>query len=177
METFTAPRPFTANPDFRAQRLTALEKLQEVSIDPPIASIVPSLSELPCCFTLQCCCGHFLHEGIQDPQNLLPLPESEVSGAIEYRIAYIAMCIENSKKGQALFAALQDVTSIDPEYIQLGSADWFWERQVNSYALQVEPVRFHTLDSITTGYEEARHIEKTCALFRKSLGKLIKTGI
>lgn len=31
------------------------------------------------------------------------------------------------------------ITAIEPDYLQFGSADWFWERWLNSYALQVEP--------------------------------------
>ena len=49
---------------------------------------------------------------------------------------------------------------MDPENIQFGSAEWFWKRQVNSYALQVEPDRFKRQDTAILDYEEALNIEK-----------------
>ncbi len=177
METFSPPKPFTENPHFRKQRLAALGNLPIAQIDPPIAAIVTAFSELSYCFTLQCCCGHFLYEGMQDPQNLAPLPESEISGNIEYRIAYIALCIEENKKGEGLFEELRGITAVDPEYIQFGSAGWFWERQVNSYTLQVEPAKFQMLDSAEIGYKEARHVEKTRNLFINTLENLINTMV
>jgi len=36
-----------------------------------------------------------------------------------------------------------------------GSADWFWERWTNSYALQVEPARYMTADEAILQSEEA----------------------
>ncbi len=42
------------------------------------------------------------------------------------------------------FHDLRQIPAIDPEYIQFGCAEWFWEAQVNSYALQVEPMRHMT---------------------------------
>lgn len=44
-------------------------------------------------------------------------------------------------------------------FIHLCCAEWFWKRQVNSYALQVQPGRFKHKDSAVLGYREARHVE------------------
>ena len=55
---------------------------------------------------------------------------------------------------------LQEITTIDPENIQFCSARWFWRKQVNSYALQVEPDRFKHKDKAVLDYREALHIEK-----------------
>lgn len=54
---------------------------------------------------------------------------------------------------------LEAITSIDSENIQFCSANWFWERQVNSYALQVEPEKFKHEDKAILDYEEALRIE------------------
>ena len=43
--------------------------------------------------------------------------------------------------------------------MQLGCAEWFWKRQVNSFVLQVEPKRYKTKDRVSS-YKEALHIEK-----------------
>jgi hypothetical protein len=56
--------------------------------------------------------------------------------------------------------ALKTVKDVDPENIQLCSAKWFWERQVNSYALQVEPERFKFEDKALLDYVEALKIER-----------------
>jgi hypothetical protein len=79
---------------------------------------------------------------------------------VEYRIAYIAFCIENSALGKALFAALKGITAIDRENVQFCCAEWFWKRQINSYALQVEPDRFKHKDTAIIDFKEALHIEK-----------------
>jgi hypothetical protein len=41
-------------------------------------------------YTLQSCYGHFLHAAQRDPHSLLNLPASDI-GAVEYRIAYMAL--------------------------------------------------------------------------------------
>ena len=66
---------------------------------------------------------------------------------MEYKIAYIAFCIENSLLGRKLFESLKEITAIDPEYVQFCCAEWFWKRQINSYALQVEPDRLKRKDT------------------------------
>ena len=49
---------------------------------------------------------------------------------------------------------------VDPDNIQFCCAEWFWERQVNSYALQVEPDRFKCEDKAILDYIEALKIER-----------------
>lgn len=139
METFTKARPFVENPYYEEQRWNSLQKLDYSSIDSPIVEIVRGFTGLPYCFTLQSCYGHFLYPGQSDPYSIESLPADESIRIVEYRIAYLALCIEDTVRGRELFGELREITSVDPQYIQFGSADWFWERQLNSYALQVEP--------------------------------------
>lgn len=119
---------------------------------------------LPHCFTLQCCYGHFLHASQPDPHNTERLPSAGVAW-VEYRIAYLAVCIEASVPGRRLRAQFEELPNIDPDYVQFASPEWFWERQVNSYALQVEPVRLEDRDVATIGYEEALRVQEIRDLF------------
>jgi hypothetical protein len=160
VETFTELKELTENSYYQIQRQDNLRHLTDDMIDPPILEIVKNLNKLPYCFTLQSCYGHFVYEGRDDPNNLEPLPIDGRIGEIEYRIAYIAFCIENSHSGKKLFLALKEFPLISPQNIQFCCAEWFWERQVNSYALQVEPDRFKHQDTAIIDLEEALHIEK-----------------
>lgn len=72
---------------------------------------------------------------------------------------YIAFCVENSDRGRLFLEIIKKITLIDPENIQFCSAEWFWERQLNSYALQVEPERFKHEDKAFLGYTESLKIE------------------
>jgi hypothetical protein len=65
------------------------------------------------------------------------------------------------------------ITAIDPDYLQFGSADWFWERWLNSYALQVEPARYMTRDDVVLPAAEALHVQRTRDLFFSELRKLL----
>jgi hypothetical protein len=94
-------------------------------------------------------------------------------GEIDYRIAYLALCLANNQSGQALFDALAEIPSLDPDYIQFGRADWFWERHLNSYALQVEPVRLMYKDHGNVDFEEALHLEKVRGLFFAEIRSLL----
>ncbi len=174
METFTATKDFVHNPHYREQRRKALDKLDIDTIDKPIVQLVDSLARLPCCFTLQSCYGHFLYDGQKDPNNTQALPISAAISRVEYRIAYVALCLQNSDLGESLFQDLSGLASTNPEYIQFGCAEWFWERQVNSYVLQVEPERFKTKDRIEVGYQEALHLEKVRNEFFNELGRMIE---
>lgn len=129
-------------------------------IDPPIIDLINGFKKLPYCFTLQCCYGHFVCNDREDPHNLAPLPVKDTMAKVEYRIAYIAFCIENSFPGRELYENLQGIAAIDPKNIQFGCAEWFWQRQVNSYALQVEPDRFKCNDRAMLDYPEALRIDK-----------------
>jgi len=80
----------------------------------------------------------------------------------------------NSEQGKFLYQHLRNIPSIDSEYIQFGCAQWFWERQVNSYALQVEPKRYMMKDRLSIDYWEALHIEKVKNNFLTQLKKLVQ---
>lgn len=160
METFNQLRLLEDNPDFSAQKEVNLSVLSNDMIDAPIINIVNGFNSLSCCFTLQSCYGHFIFEGQENPHNMEPLPETGSILTVEYRIAYVALCIDNSEMGKRLFSELRDITAVDPENVQFCCADWFWERQINSYALQVEPDRFKHEDKAILDYQEALLIEK-----------------
>ncbi len=173
METFTEPKELVENPNYQKQKETCLAKLTRDMIDAPIIDLIIAFNKIPYCFTLQCCYGHFIYNGQEEPHNLVSLPIINTISKVEYRIAYIAFCIENSLMGRSFFEALQDILAIDPENIQFCSATWFWEKQVNSYALQVEPNRSKHKDKVILGYNEALNIEKTRNEFFDRLRELI----
>ena len=129
-------------------------------IEAPIIGLVTAFNKLSYCFTMQSCYGHFLYNDHWDPYNLDPLPDTNTIASVEYRIAYIAFCVEDSDSGRRLVEALKELTVIDPENIQFCCAEWFWERQINSYALQVEPDRFKNEDRAILDYAEALKIER-----------------
>jgi hypothetical protein len=76
--------------------------------------------------------------------------------------------------GRKLLDALSEITAIDAENIQLCCAEWFWERRLNSYALQVEPDRFKHRDRAILDYEEALQIEKIRNEFFVRLQELLQ---
>jgi len=160
LETFTQTKEFINDTSYNKRRLESLSKLDIETIDAPIAELINGLAKLPYCFTLQSCYGHFLHGDQKDPKNIEPLPVSDRTAMVDYRIAYVALCIQDNDTGRALFNDLRNISETDPEYVQFGCAEWFWERQVNSYALQVEPARFMYQDKCSVNYQEALHIEK-----------------
>jgi len=177
LKTYAPLKGFAENPDFQIQKTAALRSLADEMIDPPIAGLIRRLNQLPCIFTLQSCFGHFLHSGQSDPHNLEPLPSTGIESGVAYRIAYIAFCLENSPEGKSLFEAFRDIPSMDPENIQFCCAEWFWRKQVNSYALQVEPDRFRDRDRVKIDYEEAMHLETTRNRFFIELDQVIENVI
>ena len=174
METFTEPRSFIADPGFARRRSTTLQTLNLSDIDPPIVDIVIDLNQMNSCFTLQICYGHFVYKGQPDSHNLDPLPSDPILGDIDYRIAYLALCLADNQAGRALYDALATIPALDPEYIQFGSADWFWERHLNSFALQVEPARLMYQDHGRVDYQEALHLEKVRGLFFDEIRGLLQ---
>jgi len=174
LETYIEPKDMMENPDYERQRQKSLAELADSMIDTPIIGLIKRLNRLPCCFTLQCCYGHFVYKGQDDTHNIEPLPPEVIADSIEYRIAYIAFCIENSEAGRRLLEDMKKLADIDPDNIQFCCAEWFWERQVNSYALQVEPDRFKHEDRAVLEYSEALHIEKIRNEFFIQLNDLIK---
>ena len=175
METYAPARKLVYNPDYPEQRKNMLSGLSNDMIDEPIVDIVNGFNAISCCFTIQCCFGHFIHDRQTYPRNVEALPAANTIATVLYCIAYICFCIENSENGRNLLKKLQEVTHIDPENVQYCSADWFWERQVNTYALQVMPDRFKTKDKQQLGYTEALHVEKTRNAFFTHLRKLLQT--
>jgi hypothetical protein len=163
------------NPHYQEQRRKCLAGLADGMIDEPIIELIDDFNKLPYCFTLQSCYGHFLYNGRKDPNNIDPLPATNTIATVEYRIAYIAFCIDNGKSGRRLFDALKEITAIDPDNIQFCCAEWFWKRQVNSYAIQVEPDRFKRKDKAVLDYKEALKIEhirnEFCAQLKELLQK------
>jgi hypothetical protein len=159
VETFASFRDPVVNPAFPGQRRQALSQLDLNAIDRPIVNLVRRFNELPYCFTLQSCWGHFVCPGQRNPRNLQVLIPGGPLDSVEYRIAYMALCVENNHEGISLLQDLGEVPAIDPDYIQFGCADWFWQRQVNSYALQVEPKQHQTKDMVRIGHGEALHVQ------------------
>jgi len=162
------------NPHYQEQRRESLAGLSDDMIDAPIIDLINTFNKLPYCFTVQSCYGHFIYNNQKDPYNIEPLPVTDTVARVEYRIAYICLCIQNSALGSWLLEALNEITAIDPENIQFCCAEWFWKRQVNSYALQVEPDRFKHKDTAILDYREALHIEKIRNEFFVQLRKLLQ---
>jgi len=173
METYTQSRPLVSNPLYQEQKAESLRRLDFSTIDAPITDIIKSLAELPYCFTLQSCYGHFLGNKQSDPKNFKPVANLDKALSVEYRIAYIALCIQNNEAGVGLLQNLKNFTEIDPDYIQFGCAGWFWERQVNSYVLQVEPERYKMRDKAVVSFQEALHIEESREQFFHELRKMV----
>lgn len=165
METFGAPKALVANPDFAAQRRRSLAGLTDGMLDAPIRGLIRRLNGLPHCFTLQCCYGHFVHAAQSDPHSLAPLSTAAGLSRVTYRIAYVALCLDATAQGEQLLETLKRLPRLDPDNIQFGSAEWFWQQQVNTYALQVEPERFKFQDQAVLEGPEALKIERLRTLF------------
>ncbi len=160
MLTFTEVKDIINNPNYLKQREKAIKKMDINTIDAPLTELIKDFIKLPYCFTLQSCYGHFLHSNQNDPNNVCLLQFSDNITTVEYRIGYIALCIQESEIGKILINDLISIEAIDPEFIQFGCAEWFWKCQVNSFALQIEPRRYMTKDRVNIDYHEALHIEK-----------------
>ena len=174
METFAELKEFAENPHYQIQKQKALSDLTDDIIDMPIVDLINGYNKLPYCFTLQSCYGHFVYHDQKDTHNLEPLPVKGAIDKVEYRIAYIAFCIEDNHLGRELFESFKKIITIDPENVQFCCAEWFWERQVNSYALQVEPDRFKHKDTAIVDFKEALNIEKIRNKFFARLYDLIE---
>jgi len=164
LETLAEPKELVESLGFVEDRQNTLQALDLKTIDEPVREIVGRIALLPHCFTLQSCHGHFLSSLDEDPRSLARLPFRD-TGPVRYRIAYVAFCLENSPRGRAARQALARIPEIDADYVQFGSADWFWERHPNSYALQVEPARYATLDEVILSHAEALHTQHIRDLF------------
>jgi hypothetical protein len=173
LETFIPAREFTETSRFPADRRDVINTLDLSGIDRPIVKLIDGFRALPQCFPLQSCYGHFLCRPEQYAGNLERLP-ADFDGQVRYRIAYIALCIENSARGRELYHYLDGLPLLDPQYVQFGSADWFWQRYPNSYILQVEPLRYQTHDQCVVGHAEALIIERIRDRFFVSLENLLE---
>lgn len=158
METFEQPREFVEHASYARDREKVMGAFDSASIDTPILDVVQGFAELPHCFTLQSCFGHFVWDGQPDSHSLEVVPARDV-GSVTYSIAYLALCIEQSAAGTRLRGSLDGVRAVDVECVQFGSADWFWEQYPNSYALQVEPARFQSQDRAVLAHSEALHVQ------------------
>jgi hypothetical protein len=166
METYTEARKLVSNPSYDSDRRTALEELESElmkgSIDEPILDVMKRFACMPYCYSLQSCFGHFMRESRVDDRNTRRVADvGNAVPALHYRIAYIALCIQDSVLGRSLLGELRAIPDIDPDYIQFGSADWFWNIHVNSYVLQVSPHRNACQDHFDVSIEEALRIEDT----------------
>lgn len=173
METFTDIRPLIADPDYHNRRQAVIKSLDLNELDEPVIELVKDFLTLPYCFTLQSCYGHFVHDDQKNPGNIEPLTGADHISVVEYRIAYIAVCIQNNDSGSLLLNDLRKIPAIDPQYIQFGCAQWFWKQHINSYALQVEPERYREKDSAHVDFQEALHLEKVRNKFFSNLKQLI----
>jgi hypothetical protein len=173
MQTFTEFRPMVVSPRFQDRKRQCLNELNIDELDAPIAGLIDDMCEFPFCFTIQSCFGHFLYPGQEDPNNIEPLPSTSKIHSVEYRIAYVAICLEESHSGREFLRWLRQLPEIDHQYIQFGCAEWFWERNQNSYVLQVEPAEHMLKDKCTVAFQEALHIEKVRDKFYDRLMTLI----
>ena len=158
METFEQPREFVEHASYARDREKVMGAFDPASIDTPILDVGHGFAELPHCFTLQSCFGHFVWDGQPDSHSLEVVPARDV-GSVTYSIAYLALCIEQSAAGTCLRESLDGVRAVDVDCVQFGSPDWFWEQYPNSYALQVEPARFQSQDRAVLAHSEALHVQ------------------
>ena len=181
METFTPPRPFVPHPDYERDRAQAHRDLrQEIvkdAIDSPLLLLINASFTVRCCFTVQCCCGHFVHQLEPDPENLITVTHyrdrKDAIGPIRYRIAYLALCLEDSQGGHEIYSGLEEIAKCNPSFIQFGSADWFSERMPNTYCIQLEPERMKTEDCGPVTWEEAVRIEELRGPFLTDLAEIL----
>lgn len=179
METFTPPRRFVPHPDYRKDRGRYLQGLwQEINrkaIDAPLHPLMQECMGVPHCFTLQSCYGHFVHAREPEKENLVPISRyTPEVGRVEYRIAYLALCLENSPAGHELYSELAGIAGLDPAFIQFGSADWFWDQIPNTYCIQLEPERIKNEDSGDVTWDEALRIEELRRPFFKRLMEIMR---
>jgi len=182
METFAGPRPFVDNPEYEKNRSVALAALRNLiatrRIDPPLIELMELFSNIPHCYTIQSCSGHFVHERQPDEHTTARLaPYLGLVDMVQYRIAYLAFVLEKSRNGFALCRDLRTLASRNPRYIQFGSAAWFWERFVNTYEIQVVPEREKCRDSFQVTYGEALRLEKVRNMLIRKLATIARKNI
>jgi hypothetical protein len=90
LKTITEPRALVFNPKYQQDRMSTIKALDLKAIDEPILDIVSAFIELPYCFPLQSCFGHFVCTDDQDMDTLSPVPRI-CNDPVRYRIAYLAV--------------------------------------------------------------------------------------
>ena len=174
MQTYCPDKPLQPNPEFETARARALEDLAGAEIDEPITDIIESLNRLPFCYTLQCCFGHFVAPEQPDDHNLALVAESGPSTHFLYRIAYVAFCVDASPDGKRLLNMLRDIPSrVDRDNVQFGCAQWFRDRCVNSYVLQIQPSGRADVDSLTVTRREALRIQSARNRFWDTMREML----
>ncbi len=173
METYIQAKSLVKNEQFQEQRKKASHSLDISLIDEPIRDLVTGINNCPNCFTLQSCYGHFLFQGQSDPNSLERLPDHADIESVDYRIAYLALCVDNNRAGKDLLSLLRSVVTIDEDNIQFGSAHWFWKRQPNTFVLQVEPNEFKEKDRALLSYEQALEVQQVRDLFFEQIRSLL----
>jgi len=172
LETFTEPKEFVENARYEDERREALAALVPASIDEPIVDMISGFATLGHCFTLQCCYGHFICRSEQDSYTLESIPRGW-DGPVRYRIAYIAFCMQNSDRGRMFRQALARIPETAPDYVQFGSADWFWDQWPNTYVLQAMPIADRLKDETILDSLEALQTQEARGLFFVKLGELL----
>ncbi len=160
MQTYCPEKPMVANAEFGVHKAAALDSLRKARIDEPIQELVHDLANLDFCFTLQSCWGHFVSSSLPDPQAIRTLRADSLENRYHYKIAYLALCLDNRPRGREFLVRLREIpAAVDPKYVQFGCADWFWKQQVNSYVLQVQPLDNAHVDSMDVNGELALELQ------------------
>ncbi len=175
MQAFAEPRGLESNAGFTAQREHALAHLSLEGLDCPLVDLVQRLTAVPWCFPVESCCGHFVildgdHRRVLD--RLPPLGAS--AKRVLYRVAYVALCIDDDPAGRELLRDLQAVPSIAPEQIQFGCVDHLWRRQVNTFVLQVVPWAHRFVDDVILSPAEARDVDEARSWYFARLDDLVR---
>ncbi|MFO7595474.1 MAG: hypothetical protein R6W92_03910 [Desulfocurvibacter africanus] len=173
MQTFVAEKAMVPDSGFPERKKSAMRDVRDAPIDAPILDIVHGLCSFPWCYTLQSCFGHFVGDTQDDPHSLRTLSTASPSTSYLYRIAYVAVCLDECAAGRDLLARLRRIPDMDPDHVQFGCAEWFWERQVNSFVLQVQPRDRLHLDSMPVSHDEALRIQTARDRFFSSLRLLL----
>lgn len=173
MDTFMAARALVPFPGYAQERERALDAIVWGDLDAPVVDVVRAFNDLPYLFTLQCCHGHFLTHPGQDEHDLAPLPAGH-SGAVRYRIAYVAFCVQDCDSGSAFLERTSRLPAlVDPDYVQFGCAGWFWEQWVDSYVLQVEPAAHRYRDQTALAAGEALQTQRARDRFFEELRQVL----
>ncbi len=180
VQTYTQARPLVVDSGYEARRRVSLADLEDIlsagEIDAPIVSIIERISLIPYCFTLQSCYGHFVVGNGLSTDSVKQISHDMKRGStIRYRLAYMAFCIQNNPSGLRLLKDLKAIAREDPEYIQFGSATWFWNRCVNSYVLQAGSVEHVSEDSFEMGIAEALRVEAARDMLYAKIAEVVNS--